>query len=109
QPENITASDIIEIIDGPITITDCVGGDKAEACVIEDRCLTRPHWMKIATKIRAALDDVTLAQLSRPIGVTNDSSDRSSSGCSGGSCDSTPGEKCACGTHLQQITGDKRK
>jgi len=110
HPEKITASEIIEVIDGPLEITNCVSGNSAETCVIEDRCLTRQHWVQITSKIKSALDEVTLAQLSRPVKNQPDSpSGNSSSSCLNGNCKSLPNEQCACGTHLQQIMGDRTK
>jgi len=110
HPDRITVSDIIEVIDGPLEITDCVGAGKAETCVIEDRCLTKQHWVQITGKIKAALDEVTLAQLSRPLDSTHISTpDNGNSSCLNGKCESLPGEQCACGTHLQQIMGDRQK
>ena len=44
QPEDITVSDIIEVLEGPIEISDCLDG---VTCNNVDCCATRLLWKKI--------------------------------------------------------------
>ena len=49
QPEDITVSDIIEVLEGPIEISDC--------------CATRLLWKKIKTSIDEVTNSVTLKDI----------------------------------------------
>jgi FeS assembly SUF system regulator len=58
----ISASAIIDAIEGPVAITECSGNHSA--CDIESVCRTGGAWQRINASIRRALDDISLAQLS---------------------------------------------
>ena len=60
--EDITAMEIIEALDGPVALTDCVEGAE-DACNVESLCPMRGGWDKVNTAIRRALQEVTLAEL----------------------------------------------
>lgn len=62
--EQITVADIVEAIDGPIALTQCMHGSSSD-CTIEGSCLVRPHWPLINQSVRAALAAVTLAEIAR--------------------------------------------
>ncbi|MGA9855261.1 MAG: SUF system Fe-S cluster assembly regulator [Gammaproteobacteria bacterium] len=63
-PEQITAVQIIDAIEGPVAITECsLGHDR---CGIEPVCGVGHNWQRISLTIRDALKTVTLAQLARP-------------------------------------------
>jgi FeS assembly SUF system regulator len=59
----ITVADIVEAIEGPITLTACVDHTP---CDFEAGCNMRPHWPIINQALRGALAGVTLAQLRHP-------------------------------------------
>ena len=61
----ITAADIIEALEGRVALTACVDGSDAD-CVVESVCPMRGGWEKINRAIRAALEDVSLAEFSKP-------------------------------------------
>ena len=60
-PEHITATQILDVFEGPIAITECSGA--ASRCGIERQCRVGSGWQRVNTAIRRALDDVTLHQL----------------------------------------------
>lgn len=60
----ITLAEIIEAVEGPIAMTACVEHGRHD-CGLEDACRVRPHWGVVNTAVRGALDDVSLASLSR--------------------------------------------
>ena len=62
---DITAADIIEALEGPVALTACVDGSEAD-CGVESLCPMRGGWEKVNRAIRAALVEVTLAELSQP-------------------------------------------
>jgi FeS assembly SUF system regulator len=59
----ITVADIVEAIEGPITLTACVDHTP---CDFEAGCNMRPHWPIINNALRSALAEVTLSQLRYP-------------------------------------------
>ena len=63
--DDITAADIIEALEGPVALTACVDGSDAD-CGVESLCPMRGGWEKVNRAIRAALEEVTLAELSQP-------------------------------------------
>ena len=60
QPEDITVSDIIEVLEGPIEISDCLEG---VTCNNVDCCATRLLWKKIKTSIDEVTNSVTLKDI----------------------------------------------
>jgi FeS assembly SUF system regulator len=60
-PAEISVTEIIEAIEGPMAITEC--GLDGGSCELEAHCHTRPHWRQINHAIRDALQGVTLQQL----------------------------------------------
>jgi len=65
--DEITATDIIEAIDGPIALTHCTEPSDNE-CGYTNICSMRPKWQVINGAVKSALDDVTLTSLITPIG-----------------------------------------
>lgn len=59
----ITVADIVEAIEGPITLTSCVDHSP---CDFEAGCSMKPHWPVINEALRGALAGITLAQLRYP-------------------------------------------
>ncbi len=62
--EVISAADILDVLEGPVAITECSLSDSH--CHLESLCQVGGAWQKINKSIRDALDDITLADLSRP-------------------------------------------
>ena len=62
---NISIADIVEAVDGPIAITQCLHEGNHD-CVLEASCVVRPHWPLINGRIREALSDVSLADVAAP-------------------------------------------
>ncbi|MDX1581236.1 MAG: SUF system Fe-S cluster assembly regulator [Alphaproteobacteria bacterium] len=62
SPSEISAADIISVVDGPIALTECIEDAPGE-CGIESLCGVRGAWQRINGAIRNALDGVTLAEL----------------------------------------------
>jgi FeS assembly SUF system regulator len=63
-PESISAADVLNVLEGPVAITECSLSDSH--CEFESLCQVGSAWQKINRSIRIALRDVTLADLSRP-------------------------------------------
>jgi Rrf2 family iron-sulfur cluster assembly transcriptional regulator len=45
EPKDISVLDVVEAIDGPILLNECVGDTKS--CVFEDECLVHPIWIEV--------------------------------------------------------------
>ena len=58
----ISLADIVEAIDGPISLTHC-GQPGADCCGISSACQVKPHWAPVNRAVRNALSGVTLAEL----------------------------------------------
>lgn len=64
DPSAISMASIIEAMDGPIAITDCVGAVKKDGCCqVQATCPVRGNWGKVNAAIRAALDAASLADM----------------------------------------------
>ncbi len=64
SPADISLADVIAAIEGPIGLTECSGSHTA--CERSSTCNVSANWVRISSAIRAALGDVTLADLSHP-------------------------------------------
>ena len=62
-PEDISIAEIINAMDGPISITECSG---TSTCTRESFCSTRGQWQGINHVIQEALDRVSLAEMIKP-------------------------------------------
>lgn len=64
-PEGITVAQIIAAIEGPIALTEC--SDTAKLCDQESLCSVRGNWQRINQAVLTALQQVSLADLARPV------------------------------------------
>jgi FeS assembly SUF system regulator len=63
RPEEIPVAAVIEVLEGPLAITECsVPG----TCEHERRCVARPNWAAVNDVIRQSLSKLTLAEMTRP-------------------------------------------
>ena len=58
----ITLADIVEAVEGPITLTSCSEHGRHD-CGLESACTVRPHWPLVNATLRGALAGVPLTQL----------------------------------------------
>jgi len=63
DPHDISAADVIDALEGPVSITECSGTDSH--CDFESTCSVGGAWQRINVAIRRALDEVTLVDLAR--------------------------------------------
>jgi FeS assembly SUF system regulator len=68
EAESITVADIISALDGPIAITECIDDTPGE-CTQESFCGVRANWQRINHAIRHALENITLSEMTHPIGT----------------------------------------
>ena len=62
----ISLAEIIEAIEGPITMTQCSGSDEASDCALDAHCRVKPHMGVVSSAVRGALDAVSLDALCSP-------------------------------------------
>ena len=62
KSKNITVTEIIEALDGPISLTSCV--DKSDSlCQSSDICFLGGKWNRVNEIIRKSLNDISLDDL----------------------------------------------
>ena len=61
KPVEITAANIVNTLEGPCTLVDCVS--QPAACSKSDACASRDIWSLLGTKIDEVLSGFTLDQL----------------------------------------------
>jgi len=65
ESAGISLADIIEAVEGPIAMTNCIEGSTHD-CVLEGSCRVKPHLGAVNVAVRGALQGVSLEQLSAP-------------------------------------------
>jgi FeS assembly SUF system regulator len=68
DPSDISAADIIDALEGPVSITECSASDSQ--CEHEGVCSVGGAWQRVNVAIRMALDDVSLNDLLRSTSPT---------------------------------------
>lgn len=63
HPKDISIAEIIDAMDGPISITEC---STTTTCERESTCSTRSNWQGINHIILDALEKVNLAEMAKP-------------------------------------------
>ena len=61
KPEDITLLDVIEVMEGPLSIVDCVSAPKK--CAHNANCAPREVWCKLNDDIRNLMRGTTLADI----------------------------------------------
>lgn len=62
EEENISIADIIEAVDGPVQLTNCLSEEDPN-CDYVPVCTTRGKWDKINTAVYQALNNVPLSEM----------------------------------------------
>ena len=60
--EEISIADIIEAVDGPVQLTNCIGEEDI-SCDYVPVCTTRSKWYKINTAVYEALNNIPLSEM----------------------------------------------
>ena len=59
HPDLVSIADIIEAVEGPVALTECVTGSGV-ACSVEDLCWMRGRWDPVNKAVATALKEVSL-------------------------------------------------
>ena len=65
-PKEITVTELITALEGPIALTECVDGGHTD-CMIDSLCPLKGGWNKVNMAVKEALDKVALADLLIPV------------------------------------------
>ena len=63
DPASITLLDVIQILEGPVTLVECV--DDPDFCTRVANCVAHSVWDEVSQAIRNALQKITLAEILR--------------------------------------------
>lgn len=63
SPGDITAGDIIRVLEGPIAPKDCVSEEDSGVCVRAETCAARIIWEKVRDSIAEVLDSISLQDM----------------------------------------------
>jgi Rrf2 family protein len=61
SPDDVTLLEIVSILEGPVSVVDCVG--TPEKCARSGACVTRAAWGKIESGIKESMAKITLKEL----------------------------------------------
>ena len=67
---DISVAEVIAAIEGPIAMTEC--SVEQGLCSQEDQCELRGNWQRISLAVAQALREVSLAEMSAPMGGRTD-------------------------------------
>jgi Rrf2 family protein len=63
-PQDISLADIVEAVEGPISLTMCADSNNHE-CALDAHCRIKPHMGVVGNAVRGALGAVTLTELAQ--------------------------------------------
>lgn len=64
-PHEISLTQVIHAIEGPFALTEC--GEGPGVCSLELMCPIQSNWLRINDAVCKALDEVSLADIARPV------------------------------------------
>lgn len=62
EPQKISVADILNVLEGPIEISDCITHDEMN-CSNVNYCATRLLWIKISSSVNDVINSVTLLDM----------------------------------------------
>ncbi len=68
SPKEISVAEVIGLVDGPLSMLHCSNGHQA-MCKQYDRCTIRDPLAEIENRVKALLDEISLAEISLPAPV----------------------------------------
>lgn len=64
RPDQITAAEILEVLEGPLAITEC--SEVNSGCELGHDCRVGGAWQKISKAIRGVMNEIRLSDLQNP-------------------------------------------
>lgn len=65
NPAEISIAEVIDALEGPFALTECI--EHPGDCYQEAICGVRRNWQTINRKVKEALEDISLAEMSQPL------------------------------------------
>lgn len=62
EPSEITVADILNVLEGPIEISECISDDEA-SCSRMNYCATRLLWIKVSDSVNQVINSITLQDM----------------------------------------------
>lgn len=66
-PSEVTVTELIEALEGPISITSCADIEIETSCQIAELCPMRGGWHRVNKAVKTALDELFLSDLLIPM------------------------------------------
>jgi len=63
KPNEITVADIVMALEGPISMTECISGERDTSCMLELMCPMKGKWKSINDMLQSTLNGMTLDQI----------------------------------------------
>ncbi|MBK5247715.1 MAG: Rrf2 family transcriptional regulator, partial [Peptostreptococcaceae bacterium] len=63
--DKISVKDVLNSLEGPLALVDCIVKTKEERCNQFDCCVTRVLWQKIMEELNSITDSITLADIAK--------------------------------------------
>ena len=63
DPNSITLLDVIQVLEGPVSLVECV--DDPAFCDRTENCVAHTVWSDVSQAVRSALSGITLAEILR--------------------------------------------
>lgn len=63
DPKDITVLQIMEVLEGPVEISDCIDENNEKSCDNMDCCATRLLWSRIKESIDSVMESTTLEDM----------------------------------------------
>ncbi|OEF96317.1 cysteine metabolism transcriptional regulator CymR [Desulfuribacillus alkaliarsenatis] len=65
EPKDITAGDVIRVLEGPIGPVECIAESNASSCDKFNTCVKKDLWTRLRDSMIEVLDSTTLADLAK--------------------------------------------
>ncbi len=62
-PDQISVGDVVRVLEGPISLCECVSPKSGEVCDMVDHCVTKLLWARMSKQIEEIFDDIRLHNL----------------------------------------------
>ena len=66
--DTISINDIIEVVEGPVAVTNCLG-QKRKECNLIDICVTKKAWGMVNNAIIKTLQDIKIKDINSNLGI----------------------------------------
>ena len=69
--EDISIKEIIEAVEGPVTLTNCLDKNTSDKCNLIDSCITKNTWSKVNNAVANTLHSIKVDHINRQFFAAN--------------------------------------